>query len=293
MSKTISNQSDVTYSYAGARNTQNTRSNIVNSTMNDRYGFTVEKTASVDCFKSGESITFYIHVTKTGCGCLRNFRICDNLGGCDGYLTYVEGSAKLFINGSLTDITPTSTSPLEFEVSSQLERDEEFYILYNAVVSSDIPDEVDEITNEVCVKGYECGCGCNGDSDQQSESRCHTECTCLTLPRCQMAELLISKEVSQSSFCSGDEVDYFITLTNIGNIDAQDVVVRDTMPDEFTATEVHMENNGVHYQFDPSEYDIDSNNRLTVPNATGTPILVPAKTPTNDNSTRLRIHGHM
>jgi len=290
MSKTISNQSDVTYSYDGARNSENTRSNVVNSTMNDRYGFDVEKTASVDCFKAGETITYYIHVTKTGCGCLRNFHVCDNLGGCEGYLTYVEGSAKLFINGVMSSITPVSLSPLEFVVPNQIERDEEFVILFNVTVSSNISEEVQEITNEVCVKGYECDCGCESE---QSDENCHTECDCLTLPRCQMAELLIEKDISRNTYCTGEELDYFITLTNIGNLDAKDVVVRDTMPEEFTATEVHMENNGVHYQFDPSEYDIDSNNRLTVPNATGTPILVPAKTPTNDNSTRLRIHGHV
>ena len=44
---------------------------------------------------------------------------------------------------------------------------------------------------------------------------------------------------------------------------------------------------------DESEYTIDASNLLTLPNETGTVILVPALGPGTDNTTRIRIHGHM
>ena len=74
---------------------------------------------------------------------------------------------------------------------------------------------------------------------------------------------------------------------------ANNVVVTDTLPENFVATEIYMENNGVRYVFDPSEYTINDANLLTLPNATGTAILVPAVGPGVDNTTRIRIQGHL
>ena len=84
-----------------------------------------------------------------------------------------------------------------------------------------------------------------------------------------------------------------ITLTNTGNVDATNVVVTDSLPSNFTVMEIHSENNGVHYKYDASEYTLDDANFLTLPNETGTLIYVPAIAPGVDNTTRIRIHGHM
>lgn len=289
MAQIFSNQARVTFSYEGSEVSHTNDSNIVNSTMKDRYDFSVEKSATSDCFRPGDRVNFFVNITNTGCGCLGMFRVSDNLGG-DGYLTYVEGSARLFVNGSMTTIVPTTASPLEFEISSDLAKEGSLVLQYSADVSGDVPADVLSITNEVTVVAgpYGCGCGCNGSSNNTI-----TKTATFTLEKCEFAEVLITKSVSSDSVCCDDEIDYFITLTNIGTIDATNVVVTDSLPTGFTLTEVHSENNGVHYKYDASEYTIDSSNVLTLPNAAGRIILVQALAPGVENTTRIRLHGHM
>ncbi len=216
---------------------------------------------------------------------LGRFVISDNIDS-DSNVTYIVGSARLYIGGSMHLVVPTNTSPLEFDISEQLSRDEEMFLQYTVTVNNDSVAE--QITNEVCVEAYPCGCRCGSDSGEYARKTAS-----FTLNRCQFAEVLISKAHSRDNICCGDELDYFITLTNTGNIDATNVVVTDTMPNNFNATEVHMENNGIHYQFLASEYSIDANNMLTVPIAGGTKILVPSLKPGFDNTTRIRVHGHI
>lgn len=288
MSKTITNQAHVSFSYEGSTETRTNDSNIVSSSMKDRYDFSVEKTATIDCFRAGDHITFFVHITNLGCGCLGRFEISDNLGGED-YMEYVEGSARIFVDGSMNTITPTSTSPLEFEIEERLEREEELILQYTVIVDEDLASDVDEITNEVRVKAYPCCSECNGERN----GKCLERTATYTLTKCQYAEVLITKTASSDNFCCDDEVDYFITLTNTGNVDATNIIVTDNLPTGFVLTEVHKENNGVHYKYDSSEYDVDGSNLLTLPNATGTPIYVPSIAPGVDNTTRIRLHGHM
>lgn len=282
----ISNQAHVSFSYNGSTTTRNNSSNVVNSTIRDRYSLSVEKSATSETFVPGDTFTYFVEVTNNGCGCLNNFHINDNLGS-ENYLNYIEGSARLFINGSMTEINPTSTNPLEFDVISRLNRDESFVILFNVLLDETLTSEVTEITNTVEVTASPCGCDCQTDDQSISDSASHT------ITRRDFAEVLITKTASSDNFCCDEEIDYYITLTNIGNIDATNVIVTDSLPESFTATEIHMENNGNHYQFDPSEYTIDDANFLTLPNETGTAILVPSIGPGVDNNTTIRIHGHM
>jgi len=280
----ISNQAQVSFSYAGGT-TRTNNSNVVNSTLLDEYGISVEKTTSSECYRPGDTLTYFIQVINTGCSCLRNFRISDNLGD-EGYLTYVEGSARLIVDGILNEIIPTSTSPLEFEIPDRLEREEGFVLLYNVVVDENLSEEVNEITNTVEVTGYPCGCDCNNNNGI-------TETSSSTITKCEFAEVLITKQASSDTYCCDDEIDFFITLTNTGTVDATNVIVTDTLPDGFVTTDIFMENNSETYHFNPSEYTIDNTNLLTLPNATGRAILVPSIAPGVDNTTRVTIHGHM
>ena len=131
-----------------------------------------------------------------------------------------------------------------------------------------------------------CGC-CDDDTLTLSGS------AELSIPKCMSAEVVITKSVSKDSICCDEEIDYLITLTNTGNVDATNVVVTDTLPANFVVMEIHKENNGNHYQYDESEYDLSDANLLTLPNETGTIIEVPTIAPGVDNTTRIRIHGHM
>ena len=282
----ISNQAQVSFSYEGATGTRSNNSNVVNATLLDEYSLSVEKTTSKNCYRPGDTLTYFIQVINTGCGCLKNFHITDNLGD-EGYLTYVEGSARLIVGGILEEITPTSVSPLEFDVSDRLEREEGFVILYNVEVVEELSEEVNEITNTVEVRGYPCGCDC-----RDNKNCVHAEDSA-TITKCEFAEVLITKQASSDTYCCDEEIDFYITLTNTGTIDATDVVVTDSLPENFTLTSIFMENNGDVYEFGPAEYTLDSANFLTLPNAVGRSILVPSIAPGVDNTTRIRIHGHM
>lgn len=282
----ISNQAQVSFSYEGSTGTRSNNSNVVNATLLDEYSLTVEKTTSRECYRPGDTLTYFIQVINSGCGCLKNFHITDNLGD-EGYLTYVEGSARLIVGGILEEITPTSVSPLEFDVSDRIERGEGFVILYNTEVREDLSEEVNEITNTVEVTGYPCGCDCNNNNNSV------TETSTATVTKCEFAEVLITKQASRDTYCCDEEIDFVITLTNTGTVDATDVVVTDSLPENFTLTNVSMENNGEVYEFGPTEYTLDNTNLLTLPNAAGRAILVPSIAPGVDNTTRIRIHGHM
>lgn len=281
----ISNQAHVSFSYEGSDITRSNSSNIVNSTILDEYSFSVEKTTSRSCYRTGDTLTYFIQVINTGCGCLRNFHIEDNLSETE-YLSYVEGSARLIVGGILSEITPSSINPLEFDVSDRLEREEGFVLLYNVVISDNVPEDVNEIENTVTVRAYPCGCDCD-------DNRCLTETSTATITKCEFAEVLITKQASSDTYCCDDEVDFYITLTNTGTVDATNVIVTDSLPENFVTTEIRMENNGETYVFDASEYTIDNANFLTLPNAVGRAILVPSIAPGIDNTTRIRIHGHM
>lgn len=282
----ITNQAQVTFSQAGSEVSRTNTSNIVSHTVKDNYSIAVEKTSNNDCFRSGESLTYFVRISNTGCNCLSGLRIEDNITA-EEYITYVENSAKLFMNGSMLDITPTSTSPLTFEIDGRFERESDIILQYVVMVESNIPVEINEITNRVEVIAHPCGCSCNGNSEN-----IHA-CSELTIPKCEEAEVLITKAVSNDSVCCGEVVDYYITLTNIGTVDATNVIVTDSLPSNFTVMEIHKENNGNHYKYDSSEYDINGSNLLTLPNESGTIIEVPALAPGVDNTTRIRIHGHM
>ena len=283
--ETITNQAQVTFSYGDSEITKTNSSNIVSHTIKDKYSLSVEKTSTNECFTAGETLTYFIRVRNTGCACVSDFRIEDNLSG-EGYLTFVDGSSRLFMNGTMTDITPTSISPLMFEINGKLERDSELTLQYVVRVNANIPVDVMEITNSVEVTASPCGCCDN-------ETLSLTGSAELSIPKCMSAEVVITKSVSKDSICCDEEIDYLITLTNTGNVDAINVVVTDTLPANFVVMEIHKENNGNHYQYDESEYDLSDANLLTLPNETGTIIEVPALTPGVDNTTRIRIHGHM
>ena len=282
----ITNQAYVTFSHSGSDTTRTNSSNIVSQFMKDKFSLSVEKTSTSTCFRIGDFLTYFISVKNTGCGCLSKFRLEDIVTN-EEYVTFVENSAKLFINGSMTNIIPTSTSPLVFEIDSRLERDSELILQYVVTVNSNIPTDITEIVNRVDVSALPCSCDCNTNSESVSGS------SELSIPKCKEAEVLITKAVSNDSICCGEEIDYILTLTNIGSVDATNVVVTDSLPENFTVMEIHKENNGNHYKYDSSEYTIDGANLLTLPNETGTIIEVPALAPGVDNTTRIRIHGHM
>ena len=290
MSKTLTNQAQVSFSFNGSTETRTNYSNIVTSNVKESYDFSAEKTANVDCFKAGDRVTYSIHIVNDGCGCLGSFTINDDFCSED-YATFVTGSGVLMINGSMTSITPTDLTPLTFVISNNLNKNSELVLQYSVDINQNISSEVDEIKNTATITA--CPCNPCESINGNKASYCVTKIVSHTLPKCEYAEVLITKAVSNDNVCCEDELDYIITLTNTGNVDATNVIVSDSLPEEFKLMSIRMENNGDFYTFSPDEYTLSAANYLTLPNATGTRILVPSLAPGVDNTTRIRIHGHI
>ncbi len=113
-----------------------------------------------------------------------------------------------------------------------------------------------------------------------------------TITAANFAELAIYKNASADSIVSGDTLTYTFTILNSGNSAATDVVLTDNLPDEFTITSVTVTSEGVTRAYAASEYDVDTTtNTITLPNATGLAITVPAATAQGPGITTVTITG--
>lgn len=291
MATIISNQATATYNFDGSDLTRSTTSNTVNTTVRDNYCVEIVKHNNNECFTPGENLTFTIEVTNCGCKSLRNFIITDNLGLVDDYrpLTYLDGTSTLIMNGNFTNITPTDTEPLTYEVPNTLNAGDSFFITYTVTVDPEISSEIMEIVNTVVVTATPCDscCGCNGNTVTQTV----TASASSTTPRCVDANLVIFKEVNKDHICNCDSVEYTITLRNTGLTDATNVVVTDVLPAGFTINNIHIINDEINHNYDASEYTVDGSNLLTLPNNTGTVINVRSVEPGVNHDTIVTITG--
>lgn len=285
MATTLTNQASATFVFEGSGDTRTVTSNIVNTQVLDEYCLEVEKDCYQECFKAGENITYSITVTNCGCRNLRCFTITDDLGceqAGDTPLTYLAGSARISINGNTYEIAPTDTSPLTFSVPNTLELKESFTITYVATVDENISSEILEIVNTVHVSAK---AACKHSCERYCAS------TTSTLPRCNDAILRITKTASKSQVGCGDDLEYILTIENSGYLDATSIIVTDQLPENFTVNNIFIESEDNNHNYDVSEYDIDSNNILTIPNATGTEIIVRGLEPGVNHTNYIHIQG--
>ncbi|MCR5553624.1 MAG: DUF11 domain-containing protein [bacterium] len=276
MATTISNQANVSFSYSGATEPLTNSSNIVRATVNDEYGISVTLTSSSTSFRPNETITYFVKITNTGSQSLSNIVVNDELSA--GNLNYISGTAQMIYNETITPMEATQTSPLEFTLPLTLPAGDSVIVTYNATVDSVFTTRITEIINTVTVTAT-AGSGTVSDSDS------------LTLLIEDYADVAIEKTQSSEVLNNNDVLTYTLTLTNSGNLDAQNVVITDQLPAEFIVSSIVSENNGSSHAYLSSEYDISSSNQLTLPNATGTPIVVPAQTQTTSNITTIIITG--
>lgn len=286
MAQIISNQATATYTFEGSREARTAVSNVATTTLLDDYSLEVNKQNYQQCFRPGENVTYSIRVSNTGCRKLKDFIIVDDLGKPENGLSplvYMEGSARLSIGGEFMEINPTSTDPLTFNVSNTLLAGEHFIITYIATVDQAISSGLLEITNTANVSAVS---GC----DDENQTR-YSDSDTSSLPRCTDANLIITKQVSKSSICSCDSYDYIITIENSGLLDANNVVVTDYLPQGFSVNSIRVENEDTIHDYDPTEYSLDDNNFLTLPNISGTVINVRSVEPGITHSAVVTING--
>lgn len=280
----INNQANVTFSYTGARAPESRNSNVSNTTLIEEYSFIATKQSLQQGFTPGENITFNINVINDGSNALTNFTISDNLGlvsGSSSPLTYILNSARLITNDTITTINPTSVNPLEFNVPVTLEVGEAFNIVYVAQVVDNLSQEVVDIVNTATINATDLT-GANPVTETASN----------TLLRTNDADLVITKQANKSVINSNDTLDYILSISNRGVLDATDVVITDVLPEGFTINSISISQNGIVYNYNASEYTIDpASNTLTLPNASGRPIVIESYEEGIDNSAIITISG--
>ncbi|MBR6408568.1 MAG: hypothetical protein IKS19_08330 [Clostridia bacterium] len=170
------------------------------------------KTAVMDEYSRGSSVTYVISIVNSGDTPLTGITVTDDLGGYEYDaetlypLTYVEGSVIAFINGS--PAAPPTVSPGAPAVFSGINvpANGNYMIIYEAEVNQYAPLGIDgSIVNTAAVTGA-------GAATPVTASETIT-------PR-QEPELTITKSISPDQVTENSEVTYTFLIQNYGNTDA-------------------------------------------------------------------------
>ena len=285
MATPINNYASATYAYTGKASQESVISNTATTNLITEYAISGYKESLNSSFRAGQNITFYIHFSNDGTSPLYNITISDDLGGSGNLLNYVDSSAILNINGTISTITPTTLNPLTFTIPGVINSGELVTITYVVQVSSGIEDTVTEITNTATIQAHEESATGPIISVSPSPS--------VTLPLEDYAQVSMTKSVSTNEINIYEQFSYTLTLVNSGNLEATNIVITDKLPENFVISSITSVTNGIQTTYSASDYDIDSStNTLTLPNATSTNvIIVPASTSSGDGTTLITING--
>lgn len=272
MATQIYNTASATYSYGSQRVVQDSvSSNTVSTNLITDYAISASKHSLNSSFRIGENITYYLQISNDGIEPLYNVTISDDLGGAGTPLSYVTGSAILNLNGVNTQIVPTTVNPLSFVISVPLSAGDAATLIYIARVDSTLDDSVTEITNTAIVQANE--------GSESGDIITVTPSPSLTLSLASYADIEMVKSVSESSITVGEPFSYTITLTNSGNMEANNVVITDILPENFVVSSITSETNGVVTTFTDLDYSLETtSNTLTLPSVSSQiSISVPSK----------------
>ncbi len=280
----ITNTASSTYSFGSGRVSSAT-SNVASTTLLAQYQIEATKTAQVSTYRAGDNVPYILELKNTGTSAVYNVSISDNLGG-GGELDYVTGSAYIINNGVLTQVTPTSTSPLEITVIDEMPSESDIIVLYTARVDPNLASTIGDITNTVTLTAYETAGGTE-ISDLPTPTA--------TITRESYALVQMTKVVSSSEIRVGVPFSFYITLENSGNIDATAIVITDILPANFTINSITSNTGGAITNFTSSDYTLDlPSNTLTMPSSSSSlTITVPSASSSSGNQTIVTITGQI
>lgn len=226
--------------------------------------FSVTKTAIGNTYGRNDEVTYAISVVNTSTAPLEDITVTDNLGaytvGADTLypLTYVDGTARLFINGVPTaGLVVTPGAPVQFS-GITIPVGGNAIIVYEASVNEFAPLDVDgSITNTVTVNG-----------EEASE----------TITTEQEPDLTITKTIEPIPVTQNGRVTYTFTILNFGNTPAvatDAAVLTDTFNPILTDLAVSFNGtgwvDGVNYNYDEATGLFTTvAGQITVPAATYT-----------------------
>lgn len=179
------------------------------------------KTAVVDSYNRGDTVTYVIQLLNAGAAPLTGLTVTDDLGaytvGTDVLqpLTYVEGSLKYFVNG-LLQATPTITAGPPLVVSGiGIPADGNATLVYTAEATAFADPSLEgTIVNTATVTG-----GINELTVTE------------TITAAIGADLTITKSLSPATVTENGQLTYTFVIANYGNAPAtaeDNVVITDT-----------------------------------------------------------------
>lgn len=230
-----------TLSYKGGTLRSNTVTGEILETVS------VEKTAVSGSYGAGETLSFAVSLVNSGPAEAAGLTLTDDLGAyeLDGEtlypLSYVDGTAHLFVNGVLQPAPAvTAGPPLVFSEIS-IPAGGSAVLVYEAAVTEYAPLAAgSEITNTVSVTGS----GVNVSASA-------------TVPVEDAAVLKITKALSPAAVPANGELSYSFKISNTGNSEAgeaDEVVVSDNFDPILTNLAASLDGakwaRGVQYSYD-------------------------------------------
>jgi uncharacterized repeat protein (TIGR01451 family) len=286
MPTVLNNQANISYDYSGAKSSQNAVSNTVTTTLLDEYSLTANKSVLNQTFRPGNIITYILSMENNGRGDLYNLTLTDNLGSDTNVKPMSFLNAILYVNNYPVEITPVLSpdQSVTFQISSPFLSGDNAMIIYNTMVDSDLSSSVSSITNSVTVTA-------NGGSSSGTVVTVDPNPS-TTINIENYAQLSISKQSDKETITSGETLTYTFTLNNIGNEEADNIILTDTLPQNFLVTQVTSTTNGNTTTYQPDQYNLDTTtNTITLPNSIGPEIIVPASTDSSIGTTIVQIIG--
>lgn len=190
------------------------RSNIVTGEM--VLDLRVSKSSVESAYSPGGRISYLVSLVNNSTSELDGLTLTDNLGAISMNeqtlypLTYVAGSAKMFVNGVQQQPSVTAGPPLQF-VGINLPANGNAVIIYDADVTEYAqPTAGGSIENTVTLGGT---------------ALVEEISAVWTLPVAEQPKLEIWKEIAPSSLQPGEVLRYQFTLRNSGNVAADTTLV--------------------------------------------------------------------
>lgn len=211
----FTNQATLTY------NGNSVNSNIVTGNITEVLNVT--KTALVDTYAQGDSVTYVVSLTNTGASAITGVTVTDNLGAYtfnETILTpldYREGSLAYYINGVLQPTpTVTGTSPLTV-TGVTLPAEGNAILVYETTANAFAPiDTGSTVTNEV--SAIYPGISAPITAEE-------------TITVTDEPVLGITKALNPTNVAENNPLTYTFTISNTGNSEADatdNVVITDT-----------------------------------------------------------------
>lgn len=248
-------------------------SNVTESEIVDTLSLT--KTAISQSYSSEGGVTYAVSIVNAGQSDAAGINLTDNLGSYELSgnilypLTYVDGSLRYFVNGTLQPTPEVNPGPPLTINGISVPRGADVLIIYEAVTNEFSPlAPGSSITNVINSEGGEFCAALSGSA---------------TVPVREAALPVITKFASDEEIVCGGEISYSFILQNLGNaavVATDNLIVGDLFNPILTITSVTL--NGAAIELGTGySYDEASGEFATLPGA----VTIPAASYSQDAET--------